>query len=198
MLAIWFLVPLPFPNLAWTSGSSWFTYCWSLAWRNLSTSMLLVSEVTQSCPTLCGPMDCSLPGSSLHGILHTRILEWVAVSFSRTPSYPCKNKHWVQFVLNSFLYWSSRLLIIICPYLVSHPRYERPRFNPWVGKIPWRRAWKPIPYFCLETPMDRGAWQATVHGAAKSRTWLSDYAQHHVWFYLPLIPVSPLGKNIRG
>ena len=36
MLAIWSLVPLPLLNLAWTSGSSWFTYCWSLAWRILS------------------------------------------------------------------------------------------------------------------------------------------------------------------
>ena len=37
----------------------------------------------QSCPTLCEPMDCSLPGSSVHGILQARILEWVAISFSR-------------------------------------------------------------------------------------------------------------------
>ena len=36
------------------------------------------SEVTQSCPTLFDPMDCSLPGSSAHGILQARILEWVA------------------------------------------------------------------------------------------------------------------------
>ena len=35
--------------------------------------------VTQSCPTLCDPMDCSLPGSSIHGILQERILEWVAI-----------------------------------------------------------------------------------------------------------------------
>ena len=41
------------------------------------------SEVAQSCPTLCDPMDCSLPGSTIHGILQTRILEWVAISFSR-------------------------------------------------------------------------------------------------------------------
>ena len=39
-------------------------------------------EITQSCPTLCDPMDCSLPGSSVHGILQARILEWVAISFS--------------------------------------------------------------------------------------------------------------------
>ena len=39
------------------------------------------SEVAQSCPTLCDPMDCGLPGSSIHGIFQARILEWVAISF---------------------------------------------------------------------------------------------------------------------
>ena len=46
------------------------------------------SEVSQSCPTLCGPVDCSLPGSSGHGILQARGLEWVAISFSRGSSQP--------------------------------------------------------------------------------------------------------------
>ena len=40
------------------------------------------SEVTQSCPTLSNPMDCSLPGSSIHGILQARVLEWGAIAFS--------------------------------------------------------------------------------------------------------------------
>ena len=40
------------------------------------------SEVTQSCPILRDPMDCSLPGSSIPGILQARTLEWVAISFS--------------------------------------------------------------------------------------------------------------------
>ena len=40
------------------------------------------SEVAQSCLTLCDPMDCSLPSSSVHGILQARILEWVAICFS--------------------------------------------------------------------------------------------------------------------
>ena len=44
------------------------------------------SEVTQSCWTLCDPMDYSLPGSSIHGIFQARILEWVAISFSRGSS----------------------------------------------------------------------------------------------------------------
>ena len=40
------------------------------------------SEVAQSCPTLCDPMDCSLPCSSVHGIFQARVLEWVAIAFS--------------------------------------------------------------------------------------------------------------------
>ena len=40
------------------------------------------SEVAQSCPTLSDPMDCSLPGSSFHGIFQARVLEWVAIAFS--------------------------------------------------------------------------------------------------------------------
>ena len=39
-------------------------------------------EVTQSCPTLCDPMDCSLPGSSAHGIFQARVLDWGAIAFS--------------------------------------------------------------------------------------------------------------------
>ena len=42
-----------------------------------------VCTLTQPCPTLCGPVDCSLPDSSVHGIFQERILEWVAISSSR-------------------------------------------------------------------------------------------------------------------
>ena len=42
------------------------------------------SEVAQSCPTLHDPMDCSLPGSSVHGIFQARVLEWGAIAFSMT------------------------------------------------------------------------------------------------------------------
>ena len=42
----------------------------------------------QLCPTLCNPADCSPPGSSVHGFLQARILEWVAISFSRGSSHP--------------------------------------------------------------------------------------------------------------
>ena len=46
------------------------------------------SEIAQSCPCLCDPMDCSLPGFSIHRIFKARILEWVAISFSRDLPYP--------------------------------------------------------------------------------------------------------------
>ena len=42
------------------------------------------SEVAQLCPTLCDPMDYNLPGSSVYGILQARMLEWAAISFSRS------------------------------------------------------------------------------------------------------------------
>ena len=65
MLAIWSLVPL-LEHPAWTSGSSGFTYCWSLAWRILSITSIVCSDqirwVAQSCLTLCNPMNCSTPG----------------------------------------------------------------------------------------------------------------------------------------
>ena len=49
-----------------------------LQWRKVKSE----SEVAQSCPTLCDPMDCSLPGSSAHGIFQARVPEWVAIAFS--------------------------------------------------------------------------------------------------------------------
>ena len=45
------------------------------------------SEVAQSCLTLSNPMDCSLPGSSIHGIFQARVLEWGAIAFSRQGQY---------------------------------------------------------------------------------------------------------------
>ena len=45
-------------------------------------------SVTQSCPTLCKPPDCSPPGSSAHGIFQARILEWIAIPFSSGSSWP--------------------------------------------------------------------------------------------------------------
>ena len=49
------------------------------------------SEVAQLCPTLHDPMDCSLPGSSAHGIFQARVLEWVAIAFSIFHAYSFSN-----------------------------------------------------------------------------------------------------------
>ena len=54
--------------------------------------LFVVVLVDQTCLTLCSPMVCSLPGSSLHGILQARILEWVAISFSNMWKWKVKVK----------------------------------------------------------------------------------------------------------
>ena len=52
------------------------------------TTLMAESEAIQSCLTLYDPMDCSLPGSSVHGILQAIVLEWIAIPFSRGSSRP--------------------------------------------------------------------------------------------------------------
>ena len=66
------------------------------------------SEVAQSCPTPCGPVDCSPPGSSLHGILQARILEWVAISFSRGSSQPRDRTQVSCIASRCFNLWATR------------------------------------------------------------------------------------------
>ena len=88
-------------------GGAWWAFVYGVAqsWSQLkqlssSSSKLIHSlpsqnahihvcaQQLQSCPTLCDPMDCSPPGSSAHGILQARILEWVAMPTSRESSRP--------------------------------------------------------------------------------------------------------------
>ena len=66
------------------------------------------SEFAHSCPTLCDPMDCSLPGSSIHGIFQARVLEWIAISFSRRSS---RSRDWTwvsRIVGRCFTDWATR------------------------------------------------------------------------------------------
>ena len=70
--------------------------------------MKSASEGAQSCPTLCDPVDCSLPGSSIHGVLQARILEWVAISFCRGSSRP-RDQIWVSRIPGRhFNLWAAR------------------------------------------------------------------------------------------
>ena len=65
-------------------------------------------SVTQSNPTFCSPMDCSLPGSSVQRILQARILEWAAIPFSRESSQP-KDWTWISSIAGRFFtVWATR------------------------------------------------------------------------------------------
>ena len=72
------------------------------------------SEVTQSCPTLCDPMDCNLSGFSVHGIFQARVLEWVATAFSVLLSIIQKNKGWYLCICGPFCGQILVHIIIIC------------------------------------------------------------------------------------
>ena len=69
---------------------------------------LVVVLVAQLCLTVCNPRDCSLPGSSAHGILQAGILEWVAMPFSRA-SFQTRDWTWVSFFAGRFFtFWVTR------------------------------------------------------------------------------------------
>ena len=88
----------------------------------------------QSCPILCDPMDCSPPDSSVHGVLQARILEWVAMPFSRESSQPRG-----QTSLLRLLYWQAGSLSLAPPG------------SPWIQNVsfllstwtPCRGCWRP-------------------------------------------------------
>ena len=68
-------------------------------------------QFTQLCPTLCDPIDCSPPGSTVHGILQARVLEWVAISFSRESSQP-RQWTWVSHIAGRFFtFWVTRSVL---------------------------------------------------------------------------------------
>ena len=94
------------------------------------------NEVAQSCPTLSNPMDCSLPGSSVHGIFQARVLEWGAIAFS-IPNPRFHHLSPIHFP------GGTRRNEPTC----QQRRCKRCRFDPWIRKIPWRRAWQPTPVF---------------------------------------------------
>ena len=66
------------------------------------------SEVSQSCPTLSDPMDCSLPGFSVHGIFQARVLEWAVISFSRGSSQLRDQTQVSHIVGRCFTVWATR------------------------------------------------------------------------------------------
>ena len=69
------------------------------------------SDVTQ-CPTVCDPKDCGLPRSSIHGIFQVRVLEWVAISFSRRSSWPRDRTHISRIVGRRKVVWYCTSIIL--------------------------------------------------------------------------------------
>ena len=82
--------------------TTWFNVCSAPpyqpflgSWADITSPSTLVSYTSEvkSCPTLCNPMHCSLPCSSVHGIFQARVLEWVAISFSRQRIFPTQESN---------------------------------------------------------------------------------------------------------
>ena len=69
-----------------------------------------IRSVAQSCPTLCDPRNCSLPGSSVHGIFQARVLEWGAIAFSITDSSVLKS-----YITDYFIFLCSCIFLIYVP-----------------------------------------------------------------------------------
>ena len=99
------------------------------------------SEVAQSCPTLFDPMDCNLPGSSVHVIFQARVLEWVAISFSRGSSWP---RNWTTISCVSgrrFTLWATRAPKPLIPlkslqvWVCQHPNQKAGSYSPWYPQL---------------------------------------------------------------
>ena len=103
----------------WAINLSRFFFFKETTWcENLSELGLWIqkwSEVAQSCPTLCNPMDCSPLSSSVHGIFQAWILEWVTISFSRGSSRPRDRTQVSSIVGRRFTVWATREALWIQP-----------------------------------------------------------------------------------
>ena len=95
---------LPLVLLSVTAGRSLqVTFALSDCWK-----VKVKGLVAQSCPTLCDPMDCNLPGSCVHGLLQIRILEWVAIPFFRGSSRPGDWTQVSRIAARRFTVWATR------------------------------------------------------------------------------------------
>ena len=163
----------------------------------LSFTYYVYSEVAQSCPTLCNPMDCSLPGSSVHGIFQARVLEWIAISFSRGSSNPGIETGASALEADTLPSEPPGKSSIMYVYTVSAEKAMATHSSTLAWKIPWTEEparlqsmgslrvghnWatslsrigevngNPLQCSRLENPRDGGAWWAAVYGVAQRQT----------------------------
>ena len=93
------------------------------------------SEVTQSCPTPTDPMDCSLSGSSVHGIFQARVLEWGAIAFSKMQSSVCQSLGFfakIKLILKLISGSRSVVSDSLQPHELQHARLPCPLLSPRV------------------------------------------------------------------
>ena len=137
--------------------------------------------VTQSYPTLCYPTDCSPPGLSVHGILQARILENSLLQ----RNFPTQGSNCGLLYCRQILYHlSSWEVFFFCTWVFFHCGGSDSKESacsagelgsvPRLGRYPGERSDYLFQYSCLENSVDRGDWQATVQGVAKSWTQLSN------------------------
>ena len=106
-------------------------------WRGKDTSIRSIcAKSLQSCLTLCDPMDCSPPGSSVHGILQKRILEWVTIYFSRGSSLPSNWTH-----VSSVQFSRSVVSYSLRPHESQHVRPPYPSPSPGVHSNSCPSSW---------------------------------------------------------
>ena len=153
-------------------------------------------------------MECSLPGSSVHGILQARILEWVAMLSSRGSSQSRDRTHVFynlpalasRFFTTSSI-WEAWKWIYIHTYIdtwwlsgkKSACQWKKCRLDPWVGKIPWRRKWQPTPVFLpgkfhgQRSLVDYSPWSCKESDTTKQ---LSTHVHIHICMYIHVcVPV---------
>ena len=101
---------------------------------------------------------------TVHGILLAGILEWVAIPFSRVSSQPRDQTRVSCIADRDFTVWATRELLKVALAVKNSPASAAGTGH--MGSIPGLES-SPLQYSCLENPMDRGAWQATVHRVPK-------------------------------
>ena len=125
--------------------------------------------------TFCNPLDWTLPGSSVHGILQARTLEWVAMPSIRGSSPMGSNLcllHLLQWQVDSLLYTLKRCFPGRSDGKESACNAGNLGSIPGSKRSPGEGNGYPLQYSCLENPMDRGAWRAIVCGVTKNQTQL--------------------------
>ena len=156
MLAIWSLIPLPFLNPALTSGNSQFTYCWSLAWRILSITLL---------------------ACDMSAIEHSLALHFFGIGM-KTDLFQscghcwvfqiCWHIQWGTFIASSFMIWNHRQLanlitwttalsnsVKLCNAMWGHPRQMGHNGEVWQNVVHWRREWQTTSVFLPWEPHEQ-------------------------------------------